>query len=67
MLGKASEIRVNFVDSDSIDTLEKQIHQFLECNEELMVVDIRHQMMYCKDESMLYHTALIIYKEGEPS
>lgn len=64
MIGKASEIRTLFVDADAIGHLERQINDYLKVNKTWEVIDIRHQMMFCKDSEMLYHTALIIYKEA---
>lgn len=67
MIGNAGEVGVQFVEGDFIDEVESKINNWLVGNKKLTVIDIRHQTMYQKDMSSLYHTALIIYKVyGEP-
>lgn len=65
MLGKASEIGTHFIDGDFIGEIESKIIKWIDGNKDLDVIDIRHQMMYCKNSDSLYHTAQIIYKFEE--
>jgi len=62
MIGKASDIGNHFIDGDFIHEIEAKIVKWLDGNKDLYVIDIRHQMMQCKDSDFLYHTAQIIYK-----
>lgn len=63
MLGKASEIKVKFLDADFLfgtpTSLDVQIRRFTEESPDLMLVDIRIQTTM----NGAYHTATIIYKK----
>lgn len=68
MIGKAIEIKTEFLDSGFVCDLQSEVNGFLGNNPDIEVIDIRYQMSVDEmAENKLYHVALIIYKEGEPA
>lgn len=66
MIGKASEIKTEFIDGGFVSELQRDIKLFLLSIPNGQVIDIKYQTAADpQSNNGIYHIALIIYKEAQ--